>query len=64
MLDKTWQEIYDAFPNVVVRTEDGYGKDAILSVYIDIDSREFVVVLRNEEYSTDNSDGYPLYRLD
>ena len=37
-LDKTWQEIYDAFPNVCLEdVHDGLGgKSPILSVYCDV----------------------------
>ena len=64
-LDKTWQEIYDAFPNVAVYSvESGYRKDAISSVFVG--SSVFVVLVGGGDdairFTTDTANGYPSYR--
>lgn len=54
-LDKTWQEIYDAFPKVYCVDQDE-GKCNIFSVYVQDDS---YIVETNSVLSTDSPDGYP-----
>lgn len=60
-LDKTWQEIYDAFPNVVIDSgnagEGMYQQDAIENV--SGFRNEYRVVLHNTTYKTTNASGYP-----
>lgn len=60
-LDKTWQEIYDAFPNVQLVINDK--KYAITAV--GHGSTVYYVASTNEDsfdgYATDSSDGYPSY---
>ena len=58
-LDKTWQEIYDAFPFVVVYTNiNGASfKNNILNV--GIDNGSYVVGVGFESFSTDSTSGYP-----
>lgn len=60
-LDKTWQEIYDAFPNVVVdggNAKGGmYRRDAINSV--GGIGNEYPVVVNDVVYKATSTSGYP-----
>ena len=57
-LDKTWQEIYDAFPFVIVyRNENGIeDKSNIVSVGIDNDD---YIVEAGRSFITNSASGYP-----
>lgn len=63
-LDKTWNEINNAFPNVYVSmtNEDEIGKTQIASVSV-IEGEYIVDVLGGQDYTTvfltDSADGYP-----
>lgn len=57
VLDKTWQEIYDAFPNAYVLGEDE--KVFIYDVVHDAKSGKYQVTTHNSDYSASSSDGYP-----
>lgn len=58
-LDKTWQEIYDAFPNVYIYIEDDAftGKNLILSV--GYENETYSINIDGSTFVTDSSDGYP-----
>lgn len=56
VMDKTWQEIYDAFPNVYCIASDPEGKSSILSIYNENNS---YVVESGGWFQTDGPDGYP-----
>lgn len=58
-LDKTWQEIYDAFPFVIVyNNEDGAeSKDNIISVRIN--SGDYIVDAGLSFFITNSASGYP-----
>lgn len=57
VMDKTWQEIYDAFPNVYcVAPAPDMGKSNIFSVYNENNS---YVVDSGGWFQTDSPDGYP-----
>lgn len=57
-LDKTWQEIYDAFPFAIIYHNDNglESKNAIGSV--EINNNDYFVY-GNEIYSIDSANGYP-----
>ena len=59
-MDKTWQEIFDAFPNVCVVTGE-YEKDKVDRIYTEDDY--FYVNVGNPsiftEFYTDSADGHP-----
>lgn len=59
-LDKTWNEINEAFPNVYIADANG-GKTAIKGVYND--GTEYGVETANIVYTTGESDGYPAHEL-
>lgn len=66
-MDKTWQEIYDAFPNACVVGEDEYEKLKVNHIYAD-DAPYFYVDVGDpsgifEQYHTDNTDGYPFMEV-
>lgn len=57
-LDKTWQEISDAFPNVYLSYDDGAGIYSVVGVY---QIPQYGVVSWGETYfESDSADGYPL----
>lgn len=59
-LDKTWQEIADAFPNVVLYEEfEGYGFDRVIPFSLSRSDSEYFVVFGETEYKTNSSNGYP-----
>lgn len=74
-LDKTWQEIHDAFPNVILRdVVNGIGGEverfyAVVQVYefSSLDGKEYdISVLQSSSagfttYVTDDPNGYPHY---
>ena len=61
-MDKTWQEIYDAFPNVIVAKSNQYyvGKGLIEVVYHE-EMGDYGVVYGSNTYTTYSSSGYPQY---
>ena len=61
-MDKTWQEIYDAFPNVIVAKSNQYyvGKGLIEVVYHE-EMGDYGVVDGSNTYTTYSSSGYPQY---
>ena len=61
-MDKTWQEIYDAFPNVIVAKSNQYyvGKGLIEVVYHE-EMGDYGVVYGSNTYITNSSSGYPQY---
>lgn len=65
-MDKTWQEIYDAFPNVILNYSDEYssGKRLILIVYQDTEDELYAVALSDNAviFNTNSATGYPSYR--
>lgn len=65
-MDKTWQEIYDAFPNVILNysNEHSSGKRLILNVYQDVESGNYMVAERDDDvpFRTNSATGYPSYR--
>lgn len=68
-LDKTWQEICDAFPNVrIARSDDPNAYDAVSSVYkygtsycVDILNDSTSDTVKYLQYMTSSTDGYPEY---
>ena len=65
-LDKTWQEIYDAYPNVAIYTaaSDGvsaYTKSLITEVKYDHGEYSVKSSHEGDRYATDDADGYPVY---
>lgn len=66
-LDKTWQEIYDAFPNVVL--DDGnaemgvYQRGVINNVNGFDDEYEYQVVVGIVTYKATSTSGYPKRKL-
>lgn len=62
-MDKTWQEIYDAFPNVILTysNKNSSGKRLILDVYQDVKSGNYMVAESNNVvvFSTNSATGYP-----
>lgn len=62
-MDKTWQEIYDAFPNVILNYSNEYtsGKRLILNVYQDVESGNYMVAESDNgvAFSTNSATGYP-----
>lgn len=66
-LDKTWQEISDAFPNVYILNEEGVarypGKIIIERVLSDPREPEYFVYENDQSdpFSTDSPSGYPSY---
>lgn len=61
-MDKTWQEIYDAFPNVILTysNKNSSGKRLILNVYQDVESGKYMVASDNAvAFSTNSATGYP-----
>ena len=57
VLDKTWQEIYDAFPNVyIIDNNYDYYKLAITDIMEDDGSYGLYALY---DYSTDSPSGYP-----
>ncbi len=61
VMDKSWQEIYDAFPNVYCVASDG-SKFAISTVYNDNENDSYIVDTGGI-FSTDSPDGYPAISL-
>ena len=59
-LDKTWQEIYDAFPLVTIMTfDDNYLNKTIIFNVGNVDSNYFVNIT-GTMYETDSASGYPM----
>ena len=70
-LDKTWEEIKNAFPNVSIITssdEDLYGATIVGTIYSDSEYNEFGIAAINsgrvDAYMADNKNGYPVYQND
>ena len=63
VLDKTWQEIWDAFPNVAfyIETPDlGTYKESFIAIgYKNDPTTYYVDADGGMTYSTDNPNGYP-----
>ena len=64
-LDKTWQEIHDAFPNVVL--VDDVGRYAILSVYFDSNIQYdtgdgYIIVNYDNTYGATSPSSYPVMK--
>ena len=68
-LDKTWQEIHDAFPNVrIASSDDPDAYDAVSSVYkvgssycVDILYGSVSDAVKYSQFMTSSTDGYPEY---
>lgn len=56
-LDKTWQEIYDAFPNVYIVGERN--KKVIQDIGVSIDGTNYYIQCLSGSYEIDSSSGYP-----
>lgn len=56
-LDKTWQEIYDAMPNVLLLI-DSLSKYLIVSVFYSFPSGQYTVIA-DDTYKATSADGYP-----
>lgn len=63
-LDKTWQEIYDAFPNVCVDMYADGSKSSLINIYGSADSGEYGLNVDDTgtcvSYSTEAADGCPV----
>ena len=61
-LDKTWQEIYGAFPNVFIADAESFAKETIAEVKA-LQGTTFTVRAHDGNgivtYSTNSADGYP-----
>ena len=59
ILDKTWQQIYDAFPKVYIygQTEGATGKQMIEGVFFADDI--YVISIKNASFVTNSPNGYP-----
>lgn len=60
-LDKTWQEIADAFPNVVLYEDFGNSNDqySMLTSINRLDAKYYVSI-GSQNYKSDSPDGYPV----
>lgn len=63
-LDKTWREIKDAFPNVILHTSsEGFEAwDAIYGVYYEGEESAPYEVRAQVDFTTSSEDGYPSNR--
>ena len=60
-MDKTWQEIYDAFPNVIVAYSNEFYANKSLILSVVRDEEDYEVILTDVTFTTDSSSGYPQY---
>ena len=60
ILDKTWQEIHDAFPNVAVRKLIGTLNEQLDLVSQVLKGRGYKVVAGETTYTTDSENWYPI----
>ena len=63
-LDKTWREIKDAFPNVIIHfNSDGFESwDSIYTIIYDEEESAPYEVRAQVEFTTSSEDGYPSNR--
>lgn len=60
-MDKTWQEIYDAFPNVIVANSNQYYVGKGLIGVVSYNGTSYGVIYGGNTYTTDSPSGYPYY---
>ena len=58
-LDKTWQEIRDAFPNVVMNIEDYPVHMTRVEEVIEYSETSYTIETNGNAYETSSPDGYP-----
>lgn len=63
MLNKTWQEIFDADMSLIVEVEeDGKSFDYVTDVYVH--QGDYVVSADKGDFTSQTADGYPARRVD